>query len=100
MLGVCVVTLWSHVVALVFRVVIGPTLVVGRGFALFRCFIVLYSRSMGGSVTFGVPGGGPRGRVLEDSSSTRLLPFGRLRSKKNRTHSLHLQLQKATFIMS
>ncbi|MQL86722.1 hypothetical protein Taro_019266 [Colocasia esculenta] len=28
-------------------------------------------------------------QVLEDSSSTRLLPLGRLRSRKKRTHSLH-----------
>ncbi|MQM13970.1 hypothetical protein Taro_046897 [Colocasia esculenta] len=38
--------------------------------------------------------------VLEDSSSTRLLPLGWLRSRKNRTRSLHLQLQKAMFILS
>ncbi|MQL97427.1 hypothetical protein Taro_030118 [Colocasia esculenta] len=69
MLGACVMRLWSHVVAPVFcallclggcisrccfhivfdsagsaGVVIGPTLVVGRGFALFRCFVVLCSR--------------------------------------------------------
>ncbi|MQM17392.1 hypothetical protein Taro_050363 [Colocasia esculenta] len=66
MLGACVKTLWSHMVAPVFRellcldecvsrccfhivfdsagsagVVSGPTLVVGRGVALFRCFVVL-----------------------------------------------------------
>ncbi|MQL83556.1 hypothetical protein Taro_016049, partial [Colocasia esculenta] len=40
--GACVVRLWSHVVAPVFRVVLGPTLVVGRGISLFRCFVVLY----------------------------------------------------------
>ncbi|MQL72340.1 hypothetical protein Taro_004674 [Colocasia esculenta] len=67
--GACVVRLWSHVVAPVFRkllclggcvprccfrivfdsagsagVVFGPTLVVGRGITLFCCFIVLCSR--------------------------------------------------------
>ncbi|MQL88191.1 hypothetical protein Taro_020753 [Colocasia esculenta] len=66
MLGACVVRLWSHVVAPVFRelfcldrcmprccfrivfdsagstgVVFGPTLVVGHGVTLFRCFVVL-----------------------------------------------------------
>ncbi|MQL96371.1 hypothetical protein Taro_029043 [Colocasia esculenta] len=66
MLGACVVRLWSHVVAPVFRellclgkcvprccfhfvfdstgsagVVFGPTLVAGRGITLFRCFVVL-----------------------------------------------------------
>ncbi|MQL67798.1 hypothetical protein Taro_000003 [Colocasia esculenta] len=69
MLGACVVRLWSHVVALVFSellclggcvprccfrivfdsassagVVFGPTLVVGHGITLFRCFVVLCSR--------------------------------------------------------
>ncbi|MQL72069.1 hypothetical protein Taro_004396 [Colocasia esculenta] len=37
-------------------------------------------------------------RVIEDSSSVRLLSLGRLRSRKKRIHSLHLLLQKATFI--
>ncbi|MQL83495.1 hypothetical protein Taro_015990 [Colocasia esculenta] len=70
MLGACVVRLWSHVVAPVFRellclggcvlrccfhivfdltgsagVVFRPALVVGRGITLFRCFVVLCSRS-------------------------------------------------------
>ncbi|MQL69926.1 hypothetical protein Taro_002248 [Colocasia esculenta] len=38
--------------------------------------------------------------AVEDSNNMRLLPLGRLRSRKNRTRSLHLQLQKATFIWS
>ncbi|MQL97167.1 hypothetical protein Taro_029851 [Colocasia esculenta] len=41
MLGACVVRLWSHVVAPVFRVVFCPTLVVGHGITLFRCFFLL-----------------------------------------------------------
>ncbi|MQL83704.1 hypothetical protein Taro_016199 [Colocasia esculenta] len=69
MLGACVVRLWSHVVASMFcellclsgcvsrccfrivfdsagsvGVVFGPTLVVGHGVTLFRCFVVLCSR--------------------------------------------------------
>ncbi|MQM11887.1 hypothetical protein Taro_044798 [Colocasia esculenta] len=71
--GSCVMRLWSHVVARrvhaesCFRfmfdsagsagVVFDPTLVVGRGITLFRCFVVLCSRSVGGGATFGVPGG-------------------------------------------
>ncbi|MQL73821.1 hypothetical protein Taro_006144 [Colocasia esculenta] len=58
--GACVVRLWSHVVALRVRaegcfrivsdfagsagVVCGPTLVVGRGVTLLRCFVLLCSR--------------------------------------------------------
>ncbi|MQM10468.1 hypothetical protein Taro_043362 [Colocasia esculenta] len=42
--GACVMRLWSHVVALVFQVVLGPTLVVGHGISLFRCFVALCSR--------------------------------------------------------
>ncbi|MQL73438.1 hypothetical protein Taro_005781, partial [Colocasia esculenta] len=42
--GACVVRLWSHVVAPVFRVMLGPTLVVGRGISLFRYFVALCSR--------------------------------------------------------
>ncbi|MQM11994.1 hypothetical protein Taro_044906 [Colocasia esculenta] len=38
--------------------------------------------------------------VLEDCSSTRLLPLGRLRSRKNETHSLHPLEQTATSIWS
>ncbi|MQM10609.1 hypothetical protein Taro_043504, partial [Colocasia esculenta] len=45
-------------------VVLGPTLVVGRGIALFRCLVALCSRSVGGSMTFGVSGGGLGGRVV------------------------------------
>ncbi|MQL68904.1 hypothetical protein Taro_001171 [Colocasia esculenta] len=37
----CVVRLWSHMVAPVFRVVSIPTLVVGHGISQFRCFVVL-----------------------------------------------------------
>ncbi|MQL90029.1 hypothetical protein Taro_022615, partial [Colocasia esculenta] len=108
--GGCVVRLLSHVVAPVFHkllclsgcvprccfrivfdstgsagVMFGPTLVVGHGISLFRCFVALYSRltpllssgrdslsqefiagrlwwrlvfgSVGGGTTFGVPGG-------------------------------------------
>ncbi|MQM16858.1 hypothetical protein Taro_049819 [Colocasia esculenta] len=46
--GAYVVRLWSHVVAPVFRellclgVVLGPTLVVGRGNSLFHCFVGLF----------------------------------------------------------
>ncbi|MQL68714.1 hypothetical protein Taro_000982 [Colocasia esculenta] len=35
-------------------------------------------------------------RVVKDSRSMRLLPLGRLRSRRKETHSLHLLLQKAT----
>ncbi|MQM12581.1 hypothetical protein Taro_045500, partial [Colocasia esculenta] len=45
-------------------VVSGPTLVVSRGITPFRCFVVLCSRSVGGGANFGVPGGGPGGRVI------------------------------------
>ncbi|MQM07907.1 hypothetical protein Taro_040754 [Colocasia esculenta] len=41
-------------------VAFGPTLVVGRGITLFCYFVVLCSRSVGGGMTFGVPGGGVR----------------------------------------
>ena len=69
MLGACVVRLWSHVVALVFSellclggcvprccfrivfdsagsagVMLGTTLVVGRGISLFHCFVALCGR--------------------------------------------------------
>ncbi|MQM16266.1 hypothetical protein Taro_049221 [Colocasia esculenta] len=69
LLGACLVRLWSHMVAPVFHellylggcmprccfcivfdsagsagVLFGPTLVVGRGITLFRCFVVLCSR--------------------------------------------------------
>ncbi|MQL76004.1 hypothetical protein Taro_008385, partial [Colocasia esculenta] len=40
--GACVVRPWSHVVAPVFRVVFGPTLAVGRGVTLFRCFVASF----------------------------------------------------------
>ncbi|MQM19331.1 hypothetical protein Taro_052333, partial [Colocasia esculenta] len=43
-------------------VVFGLTRVMVEAFSLFRCFVVLCSRSMGGGVTFRVPGGGPGGR--------------------------------------
>ncbi|MQM23798.1 hypothetical protein Taro_056866, partial [Colocasia esculenta] len=49
--GACVVRLWSHVVAPVFRelivsagVVFDPTLVVGHGITLFHCLVALCSR--------------------------------------------------------
>ncbi|MQM11135.1 hypothetical protein Taro_044040 [Colocasia esculenta] len=46
------------------EVVSCPTLVVGRGVTLFRCFVVLCCRSVSGGATFGVPGGDPGGRVV------------------------------------
>ncbi|MQL99613.1 hypothetical protein Taro_032339 [Colocasia esculenta] len=47
-------------------IVFGPTLVVGHGITLFRCFVAVCSRSVGYGATFGVPGGGLGGRVVID----------------------------------
>ncbi|MQM08031.1 hypothetical protein Taro_040878, partial [Colocasia esculenta] len=85
------------------RVVFGPTLVLGHGVTLFRCFVVLCSRdwlsllslvrephpllSSGGGMTFGVPGGG----VQEVRESRRLLALLIVRSRTIAELGLHHQ---------